>query len=75
MYIKYTQGLCQSRLSTADYALFLVASATTAVTVTQYTAQAWTAQKMSLPLLYAHIARDTCPQSCSLAMTVVLSPV
>jgi hypothetical protein len=28
MYIKYIQGLCQSRLSTADYALFLVASAT-----------------------------------------------
>jgi hypothetical protein len=31
MYIKYIQGLYQSRLSTADYALFLVASATTAV--------------------------------------------
>jgi hypothetical protein len=31
MYTKYKQGLCQSRLSTADYALFLVASATTAV--------------------------------------------
>jgi hypothetical protein len=26
MYIKYIQGLCQSRLSTANYALFLVAS-------------------------------------------------
>jgi hypothetical protein len=31
MYIKYKQGLCHSRLSTADYALFLVASTTTAV--------------------------------------------
>jgi hypothetical protein len=33
MYIQYTsiQGLCQSRLSTAEFALFLVASATTAV--------------------------------------------
>jgi hypothetical protein len=29
--IKYIQGLCQSGLSTADYALFLVAFATTAV--------------------------------------------
>jgi hypothetical protein len=28
---QYIQGLCQSRLSTADYALFLVASATTEV--------------------------------------------
>jgi hypothetical protein len=28
MYIKYIQGLCQSRLSTADYALFLLASPT-----------------------------------------------
>jgi hypothetical protein len=34
MYIKYIQGLCQSRLSTADCALFLVASATTAVVKT-----------------------------------------
>jgi hypothetical protein len=31
MYAQYIQGLCQSRLSTADYALLLVASATTAV--------------------------------------------
>jgi hypothetical protein len=31
MYIKYTQGLCQSRISTADYALFLVACATMAI--------------------------------------------
>jgi hypothetical protein len=31
MYIKYTQGLCQSRLSTADFTLFLVASATMVV--------------------------------------------
>jgi hypothetical protein len=31
MYINYIKDLCQSRLSTADYALFLVASATTAV--------------------------------------------
>jgi hypothetical protein len=31
MYIKYIQGLCQSRLSTADYVLFLVASAPTPV--------------------------------------------
>jgi hypothetical protein len=30
MYVQYTQGLHQSRLSTADYALFLVSSATTA---------------------------------------------
>jgi hypothetical protein len=30
-HIKYIQGLCQSGLSTADYALFLVAFATTAV--------------------------------------------
>jgi hypothetical protein len=29
--IQYVQGLCQSRLSTADYALLLVAFATTAV--------------------------------------------
>jgi hypothetical protein len=29
-YTIYIQGLCQSRLSTADYALFLVAFATTA---------------------------------------------
>jgi hypothetical protein len=26
IYIQYVQGLCQSRFSTADYALFLVAS-------------------------------------------------
>jgi hypothetical protein len=31
MYIQHIQGLCQSRLSTADHALSLVASATTAV--------------------------------------------
>jgi hypothetical protein len=31
IYIQYVQGLCQSRLSTADYALLLVAFATTAV--------------------------------------------
>jgi hypothetical protein len=31
MYIQYIQGLCQSRLSTADHALLLIASATTAV--------------------------------------------
>jgi hypothetical protein len=31
IYIQYVQGLCQSRLSTADYALLLVAIATTAV--------------------------------------------
>jgi hypothetical protein len=31
VYIQYVQGLCQSRLSTADYALLLVAFATTAV--------------------------------------------
>jgi hypothetical protein len=30
MYIHYTEGLCQSRLSTADHALLLVAPATTA---------------------------------------------
>jgi hypothetical protein len=29
--IEYIQGFCQSRPSTADYAIFLVASATTAV--------------------------------------------
>jgi hypothetical protein len=29
--IQYVQGLCQSRLRTADYALLLVAFATTAV--------------------------------------------
>jgi hypothetical protein len=29
--IKYTQGLCQSRLSTAVYALLLIAPASTAV--------------------------------------------
>jgi hypothetical protein len=31
VYIQYIQGLCQSRLSIADYALFLVASAITVV--------------------------------------------
>jgi hypothetical protein len=31
MYVKYIQDLCQSKLSTEDYALLLVASATTAV--------------------------------------------
>jgi hypothetical protein len=31
MYIQHIHGLCHSRLSTADYALFLVASATTVV--------------------------------------------
>jgi hypothetical protein len=31
MYIQYIQGLCQSRLSTADHALSLLAHATTAV--------------------------------------------
>jgi hypothetical protein len=31
MYIQYIQGLCQSRLSTADHVLSLVANATTAV--------------------------------------------
>jgi hypothetical protein len=31
MYIQYIQGLGQSRLSTADHALLLVAPATTAV--------------------------------------------
>jgi hypothetical protein len=31
VFIQYIQGLCQSRLSTADYALLLVAFATTAV--------------------------------------------
>jgi hypothetical protein len=31
MYIKYIQGFSQSRLNTADYAIFLVASATTAL--------------------------------------------
>jgi hypothetical protein len=31
MYVQYIQGLCQSRLSTDDYALFLEASATVAV--------------------------------------------
>jgi hypothetical protein len=31
LYVQYLQGLCQSRLSTAYYALFLVAFATTAV--------------------------------------------
>jgi hypothetical protein len=30
-YVQYAQGLCQSRLGTADYALLLVATATTAV--------------------------------------------
>jgi hypothetical protein len=30
MYIKYIQDLCQSRFSAAIYALFLVATATTA---------------------------------------------
>jgi hypothetical protein len=31
VYIQYIQGLCHSRLSTADHALLLVAPATTAV--------------------------------------------
>jgi hypothetical protein len=31
IHMQYMQGLCQSGLRTADYALFLVASATTAV--------------------------------------------
>jgi hypothetical protein len=31
MYVQYIQGLCQSRLSTADHALLLIAPATTAV--------------------------------------------
>jgi hypothetical protein len=30
-YVQYVQGLCQSRLGRADYALLLVATATTAV--------------------------------------------
>jgi hypothetical protein len=31
MYIQYTQGLCQSRLNTADHVISSVAPATTAV--------------------------------------------
>jgi hypothetical protein len=31
MYVQYIQGLCQSRLSTVDHALYLVAPATVAV--------------------------------------------
>jgi hypothetical protein len=31
IYIQYIQGLCQSKLSTADHALLFVAPATTAV--------------------------------------------
>ena len=31
IFVQYIQGLCQSRLGTADYALFLVVFATTAV--------------------------------------------
>jgi hypothetical protein len=31
MYIQYIQGLCQSRLSTTNHALLLIAPATTAV--------------------------------------------
>jgi hypothetical protein len=31
MYIQYIQGLCQSRLSTANHALLLISPATTAV--------------------------------------------
>jgi hypothetical protein len=31
MYVQYVQGRCQSRLSTADYAKFLVATANTVV--------------------------------------------
>jgi hypothetical protein len=35
-YIQYIQGLCQSRLSTANYALLLIAPATTAVLRSYY---------------------------------------
>jgi hypothetical protein len=31
MYIQYIQGLCQTRLSTANHALLLISPATTAV--------------------------------------------
>jgi hypothetical protein len=55
MYIKYIQGLCQSRLSTADSALFLVASATTAekhvpaATNTQATIELYLETMFSIP--------------------------
>jgi hypothetical protein len=51
IYIKYIQGLCQSRISTADYALFLVASATRAAYLfltawdPRYIASGWTHRK------------------------------
>jgi hypothetical protein len=62
VYRIYTQGLCQSRLSTDDHALSLVAPATTARTV----------QKIYLPLFLCSLFAEetTCPQSCSLATAV-----
>jgi hypothetical protein len=48
-YIQHIQGLCQSRLSTADYALSLVAPATTAVYSLE---QSYAWPPPSLSLLY-----------------------
>jgi hypothetical protein len=60
MYVQYSiQGLCQSRLSTADYALFLIASATSykLQADSSYIAAARTnTQKTHLPLLFRQIS-------------------
>jgi hypothetical protein len=44
-------------------------------TSSRYIAPSRTAHKTSVPILRSLVAGEACPQSCSLAMTVLLSPV
>jgi hypothetical protein len=76
------KGLCQSRLSTTNHALLLIAPATTAVKgfhvslASLYSPGTDSTENVSSVITCSLAPRDTkCPQSCSLAAAVVLSPV
>jgi hypothetical protein len=66
LYIQYIRGLCQSRISTEDYALFLVASATTdeAIKNSAYFYWGWGRDSKKSRLLERHFGsrRSSLPQ-------------
>jgi hypothetical protein len=51
MYIQYIQGLFQSRLSTADYALLLRSEVTLRLTVSQSVSMSWCRARSGCPSL------------------------
>jgi hypothetical protein len=72
MYIQYIQGLCQSRLSTANHALLLISPATTAVySLEDFTSGSWP----SLYSLGTDLTENTASSSSSIVTCVSVEAI